>query len=290
SFAGRRDPQQPSFALILHYDDGAWVFSGDTSTVSGATKAIPDLPIVVMAGAAATLHVVNVADDIPSSQSAVHSTRERWNDYGIGLLLQGDLRGAEAAFEQVVRLEPEYVDGWVNLGRVRLQDGNLDGARQALMGALRLAPAFTRAHFFLAMVLKAEGDYETALTHLQQVATVHPYDRVVRNQMGRVLFVLGRYSEARAELERVLRIDPEDLQAHYNLMLCLRALGDEAHAEIHHRLYRRFKADEPAQVIAGLARQRYPGANHESQPVHEHHSIPRPPAPTYSSSLTAPQR
>jgi len=229
-----------------------------------------------MARATATLHVGNGADGTPSSQSAVRSTRGRWHDYGIGLLLQGDLRGAEAAFEQVVRLEPEYVDGWVNLGRVRLQDGNLDGARQALIGALHLAPALPRVHFFLAMVLKAEGDYETALTHLQQVTTAHPYDRVIRNQMGRVLFVLGRYTEARTELERVLHIDPEDLQAHYNLMLCLRALGDEARAEMHHRLYRRFKADEPAQVIAGLARQRYPGANNESQPVHEHHSIPLP--------------
>jgi len=281
AFAGVRHPQQPSFALSPHYDDGAWVFSGDTATVSGATKAIPDLPIVVMARATATLHVGNGVDGTPSSQSAarstaVRSTRERWNDYGIGLLLQGDLRGAEAAFEQVVHLEPQYVDGWVNLGRVRLQDGNLDGARQALTDALHLAPALPRAHFFLAMVLKAEGDYETALTHLQQVATAHPYDRVVRNQMGRVLFLLGRYTEARAELERVLRIDPEDLQAHYNLMLCLRALGDEARAEIHHRLYRRFKADEPAQVIAGLARQRYPGANNESQLVHEHHSISLP--------------
>src|SRR5262249_35236034 len=268
--------------------DGAWGFTGNTSTVSGPTKAIPDLPIVVMARATATLHVGSDADDPPSSPSAlrstaVHSTRERWNDYGIGLLLQGDLRGAEAAFEQVVPLEPQDIDGWVNLGRVRLQDGNLDGARQALTSALRLAPELPRAHFFLAMVLKAEGDYEMAFTHLQQVATAHPYDRVVRNQMGRVLFLLGRYTAARTELEQVLRIDPEDLQAHYTLMLGRRALGEERPPHTHPRLYRRFKADEPAQVIAGLARQRYPGANNESQPVHEHHSIPLPPAPTYAS-------
>src|SRR5262249_11542715 len=140
AFAGVRDPQQPGFALSPHYDDGAWVFTGDTSTVSGPTKAIPDLPIVVMARATATLHVGNDADAPPGSPSAVRSTavrntavrstRERWNDYGIGLLLQGDLRGAEAAFAQVVGLEPGDVDGWVNLGRVRLQDGDLDGARQ----------------------------------------------------------------------------------------------------------------------------------------------------------------
>lgn len=96
--------------------------------------------------------------------------------------------------------------------------------------------------------------------------------------MGRLLFLLGQYQAATAELEAVLRIDPEDLQAHYNLMLCYRALGDETRAETHHRLYLRFKADESAQVIAGKARQRDSGANLESQPVHEHRSIPLPPA------------
>ena len=32
--------------------------------------------------------------------------RERWNDWGIGLLLQGDLKGAEYAFHRVTEAEP----------------------------------------------------------------------------------------------------------------------------------------------------------------------------------------
>ena len=42
-----------------------------------------------------------------------------------------------------------------------------------------------------------------------------------------------------------------------------------------------------SQVIAGVARQRYPGANNESQAVHEHHSISLPPAPSYTSSSSS---
>ena len=66
--------------------------------------------------------------------------RERWNDYGIGLLLQGDLKGAEAAFLKVTRMEPGYADGWVNVGRARLQEGNLAGAEESLRKALELDP------------------------------------------------------------------------------------------------------------------------------------------------------
>ena len=169
------------------------------------------------------------------------SVRERWNDYGIGLLLQGDLKGAEAAFVKVTEAEAEYVDGWVNLGRVRVQEGNVEGAEEVLRTALAMDPTLGRTHFFLALALKGQGYYDTALAHLEHAATAYPRDRVVRNQMGRLLFLQRQYAEAVRAFEHVLAIDPEDLQAHYNLMLCYRGLGEPELAERERQLYARFK-------------------------------------------------
>jgi Flp pilus assembly protein TadD len=279
AFAGVRDPSQPVFALSPHYDDGRWVFTGDTSGVSGAIKAIPDLPIVTMATAHATLRVVDRGAALPAmAVEPRREHRERWNDYGIGLLLQGDLRGAEAAFQRVTQIDPSYADGWVNIARARLQEGDVEGAQEALNTALALAPELPKAHFFMALARKAQGDYEEALAHLRRAAARYPKDRVVRNQMGRVLFLLGRFPEAIAELQAVLKIDPEDLQAHYNLMLSYQGVGDLERARQHETLYRRFKADESAQVIAASARQRYPEADREAQPVHEHGAASPSPA------------
>jgi len=273
AFAGERDPSQGEFALSPHYDDGRWVFTGDTSTVSGEIKAIPDLPIVVMATAEATLRVID--SDAPLPEMTVQARpehRERWNDYGIGLLLQGDLRGAEAAFLKVTEIDPAYADGWVNIARGRLQEGNIEGAQEVIAKALVLDPDLPKALFFSALALKAEGAYEEALAQLRKAAARYPQDRVVRNQMGRILFLLGRFEEAIAELQRVLKIDPEDLQAHYNLMLSYRGVGNLDLAQTHEGLYRRFKADESSQVIAAMGRRRYPDADNEAQPVHEHRS------------------
>jgi tetratricopeptide (TPR) repeat protein len=275
AFAGVRDPTHGAFALSPHYDDGRWVFTGAMSAVSGGIKAIPDLPIVVMATAEATLRVVD--RDAPLPEMGVQAKpphRERWNDYGIGLLLQGDLRGAEAAFLKVTEIDPGYADGWVNIARARLQEGDVEGAREVLKQALALDPDLAKAHFFYALALKADGEYEEALAHLGKAATRYPKDRVVRNQMGRIFFLLGRFEEAIAELKEVLQIDPEDLQAHYNLMLSYRGVGNLDLARTHEGLYRRFKADESSQVIAATGRRRYPEADNEAQPVHEHHSIP----------------
>ncbi len=53
--------------------------------------------------------------------------RERWNDWGIGLLLQGDLKGAEYAFKKVTEAEPGYADGWLNVARALIREGEIDG-------------------------------------------------------------------------------------------------------------------------------------------------------------------
>src|SRR5207247_4378902 len=95
------------------------------------------------------------------------SVRERWNDYGIGLLLQGDLQSAEAAFERVTQIDPQYADGWVNIARAQIQEGNMSAAEPVLRKALALDSALAKTHFFLGLVLKSLGRYDEALEHLR---------------------------------------------------------------------------------------------------------------------------
>ena len=279
AFGGVRDPTHQGFSLGPDHDDGRWIFTGDTSGVSGNVKAIPNIPITVMAEAVAALKVSPAGTKPPAVPPLLDkSVRERWNDYGIGLLLQGDLKAAEAAFLKVTQMEPGYADGWVNVARARIQEGNMEGAEQVLRKALEIDPALAKTHFFLATVLKARGQYDEALEHLRAAAAKYPRDRVVLNQMGRVLFLQRRYKDAIAELQKVLAIDPEDLQAHYNLMLSWQGLGDAANASREQALYKRFKADESAQFITGPYRQLHPDDNNERQSIHEHVSA-RPPSP-----------
>jgi tetratricopeptide (TPR) repeat protein len=99
---------------------------------------------------------------------------------------------------------------------------------------------------------------------------------VAQNDLGRVLFLQRKFAEAVQALNAVLAIDPEDLQAHYNLMLCYKGLGDEKQAHEHELRYLRFKADESAQTITGPYRQAHPEDNNERQTIHEHVSVPLP--------------
>ena len=276
SYAGIPDPDQPPASVSASHDDRRWVFTGDTSRVSGKMKRIPDIPITVMAQHEAVLNVApkgTAVDDRPFMDPSV---RERWNDYGIGLLLQGDLRAAEAAFLNVTKMEPGYADGWVNVARARLQEGHMAAAEEVLRRALAIDPELAKTHFFLGTVLKSLGRYEDALGHLRTARAKYPRDRVVLNQLGRVLFLQRQFAEAIGLFKEVLAIDPEDLQAHYNLMLCYRGLGQSELASQSETLYRRFKADEASQTITGSYRKLHPHDNNERQPIHEHRATPLP--------------
>ncbi len=275
SFAGIRDPKNPGPVVTPDYDDNRYVFAGDTSNVAGKRKGIPNLPIITLAEDTKTLRALPRSAKAPEPQVALEREDwQRWNDYGIGLLLQGDLKGAEAAFEKIAQVDPQNPDGWVNIGRARAQEGDVEGAREVLEKALAIKPDLARANYFYARALKANGKYDDALTRLRQVLAQYPRDRVVRNELGRILFLQKKYSDAVKEFEAVLNVDPEDLQAQYNLMLCYNGLGDDGRANEHKLRYLRFKADESAQAITGAYRREHPEDNNERQAVHEHVSVP----------------
>ena len=275
SFAGVVDPDQPNADVTPDYDDRKFAFAGSLKGVSAKEEKIPDLPTVALAEDEVTLNVAPHNAPTPQPQTILQAHDwQRWNDYGIGLLLQGDLKGAQAAFEKVTQVDPKNPDGWENIGRAAVQEGDMDRARTVLAKALSLSPGLARAHFFYAKVLRSDGRYDDAAAHLRKVLAQYPRDRVALNDLGRILFLQRKYADAVTVLQSVLAVDPEDLQAHYNLMLCYNGLGDQKQAHEHEVRYLRFKADEASQAITGPYRQLNPEDNNERQAIHEHVSVP----------------
>jgi tetratricopeptide (TPR) repeat protein len=272
SFAG---VPESAVEVTADYDDRKFAFTGSLRGVSAREEKIPDLPIVVIAEDEATLSVAPYSAPASQPKTVLQAADwQRWNDYGIGLFLQGDLKAAQAAFEKATEADSANPDGWVNLGRVAVQEGDMGRAAMVLKKALSLSPSLARAHFFYAKVLRSEGRYDEAAQHLRQVLAQYPRDRVALNDLGRILFLQRKYTDSVAVLQSVLAIDPEDLQAHYNLMLCYSGLGDSSRAREHQIRYLRFKADEAAQAITGPYRQLNPEDNNERQAIHEHVSVP----------------
>ena len=275
AFAGVPDSTKPASEVEPSYDDTKYVFTGPLQGLSAKDQKIPDVPVVALAEDEVTLNIASKSAPALQPKTDLHAEDwQRWNDYGIGLLLQGDLKGAEAAFQKVTEIDPKNPDGWVNIGRAAVQEGDMDRARTVLQKAIALSPDLARAHYFYARVLRSDGNYDGAAAELHKVLAQYPRDRVAINDLGRIQFLQRKYKDAVKTLDRVLAIDPEDLQAQYNLMLCYNGLGDTKQAHDHEVRYLRFKALESAQTITGPYRQRHPEDNNERQAIHEHVSVP----------------
>jgi tetratricopeptide (TPR) repeat protein len=194
----------------------------------------------------------------------------RWNDYGIGLFLQGDLKGAEAAWARTAELAPDKPDGPLNRARALIQEGNLADAELALNEAERRRPGWAKTAFFRATLEKERGQIDEALADMARVTEKFPKDRVCWNQVARLLFLQGRYQDALEAIGKVYAIDPEDLSAHYNAMLCFKALGRKKEGAVEERWYRYHKDDETAAALMASFRRDHPFANRESLPIHVH--------------------
>jgi tetratricopeptide (TPR) repeat protein len=276
-YAGKPKPGQSP--LLLASDRNGLEYSFDPkdipTDVSGNIKGrIPDLPIITVAEAHSSIPVSKKPPVwTPVCKSG---TRERWNDWGIGLLLQGDLKGAEFAFKKAAEAEPGYADAWLNVARALIQEGETDAAKPYIERALQINPSLGRIYYFQALTEKADGNYDAALKSLERVESQYPRDRVVLNQIARILFLKRQYAKAIGYLERVSDIDSEDVQMHYTAMLCYRGLGDEEKANREQILFQRFKADEASQTITAQRRMMSPEDNNERQLIHDHESVPLP--------------
>jgi hypothetical protein len=255
-------------------------FSRDYTTFSlGAEH--PSLPVTTLASDRVALPISG--SQVSGLGSQVRGNGDppwlRWNDYGIGLFLQGDLKGAARAWTRVAELAPDKPDGPLNRARAEIAEGRLSDAKASLAEAEKRRPGWGKTAFFRATVAKDEGRLDDARRDLDAVLARFPLDRVAWNNLGLVEWLAGRFPQAVAAYEKVLAIDSEDLNAHYNLMRAYRAMGDRAKAAYHDAEYRRFKDDETIRAIAGDLRLRDPWSNRESLPIHVHAEAVPPFAP-----------
>jgi tetratricopeptide (TPR) repeat protein len=277
---------------------------GTNYAKDGAFTITNDLPIVTIASDHMTFPVAareasNVSAGPASTTTAPASAIpewQRWNDYGIGLLLEGntgaekgELIQAAHAFEQVEKLG--RADGPVNLARVYFKEGRLDEAVAALRRAAACQPAAPRwtLAWFNGLVNKQNGALDDAIKNFRSILEDRypeldkrgfdfSKDYEVINELGQAYYErakaergdAGRQQEflrlGAEAFQRTIALDPENLTAHYTLALIYTQLGESAKAAYHRREHERYLPDYNAQDRAvTIARRASAAADHAAQ-------------------------
>ena len=181
-----------------------------------AGKPIPKLPIVDLCTDRVTLPVARVSERVEAQTSPIKPPWQRWNDYGIGCLLEGgagnkrgNLRQAEAAFQKLLTLgEKEAVShAHVNLARVYIDQGRLTEAVRELNASQECnppAPWWVATWFkglVIAQISTKREDLELAASLFEKI--VDPANQP-RHEDGKLKFDFTRDSVVLAELGRTL--------------------------------------------------------------------------------------
>ncbi|MDR3636469.1 MAG: multiheme c-type cytochrome [Isosphaeraceae bacterium] len=210
----------------------------------------PKLPVVVMAADSVKLPVEG-GPKVENADSPIKETWQRWNDYGIGLFLEGadkgaqkgELKQAEPVFRKVAELG--RADGWVNLARVYLREGRIPDAQQALeKAASHKEPAAPWViNWLTGQINERNGLLDEAIASFESVLSTKiparkfdfSLDYEVINALGSAYYARSRVEpigsterleflrKAIAAYRRTLAIDSENVPAHYGLGL---AFGD----------------------------------------------------------------
>ena len=194
----------------------------------------------------------------------------RWNNLGIAYLDQLQYADAMQAFSEVVKLRPDYADGYINIGLTNISWEKYHSARASLEKSLALTPNNARALYYLALVERREGNCDAEIADLQQVVRQYPQSRDARRELGISFYQQHRPEEARTQFEALQAIDPDDVTAHYNLAILYGRLGMKEKAVEQAALFKTKKVDPGAPTYSLDFLRRHPEISTESVPWHVH--------------------
>jgi tetratricopeptide (TPR) repeat protein len=178
----------------------------------------------------------------------------------------------------VVKLRPDYADGYTNIGLTNIEWEKYASARGGLEKSLQLEPDNARALYYLALVERRAGHSDAEVADLQKVLAQYPQSRDVRRELGVSYYQQGREHDAMDQFEALQIIDPDDLTAHYNLAILYRRMGMKDKAKEQLAMFTTKKLDPGAPTYSMDFLHRHPEISVESVPWHVHEDIPHPDA------------
>jgi Flp pilus assembly protein TadD len=228
----------------------------------------PAYPIVEIQSRTRTLNL----GDNPATPSDSQDNAEwmRWNNFGIACLDQVQYADAINAFAQVVKLRPDYVDGYTNIAVTNILWEKYGSAGGSLEKALKLSPDNARALYYMALVERRTGNAKAETADLEKVVAQYPRSSDARRELGKSYYRQERLQEAIVQFEALQSIDPDDVAAHYNLSLLYGRMGMQEKASQQSALFADKKFDPAAPSYSLDFLREHPEISTESVPWHMH--------------------
>ncbi len=158
-----------------------------------------------------------------------------WYQLGESLAGAGDRLGAQRAYEQALRIRPDFVEASIGLGYVLGELKNFSAAVLALERALNLSPRNLQARVNRGVALIGMGRFAEAIADFKQAAEEHPMATTPLMRLGEFLSDQKSYNESSTAYAEASRRDTNNAALRHRLAIELSRAGrtNESEAEFH---------------------------------------------------------
>ena len=145
-----------------------------------------------------------------------------WNIKGAAQKVLGRMDDALKSFEQVVKLNPYFAEGFNNLGTLFMDQGKFDKAIKNYDQALVLKPDYTVCHYNKGIIFKKQGKFDEAIEAYYKAISFKDDYAEAFNNIGVILKDQDKLEEAVEAYNKALSINPIFFEALFNLSIALR--------------------------------------------------------------------
>ena len=165
-------------------------------------------------------------------------TAEDWFNKGVALDDQGNYADAIKAYDEAVKLDPNYAEAWYNNGNALYREGKynesikaFNEAIKAYDEAIKQDPNDADLWNNKGIDLKNQGKYDEAIKAFDEAIRLDLKDADAWNNKGIALSEQGKYVEAIEVFDDAIELNPQDARIQYSRSHLLMKLGRTAEAD-----------------------------------------------------------
>jgi tetratricopeptide (TPR) repeat protein len=156
---------------------------------------------------------------------------------GVDFYHQRDFLQSIDAYQNVIEMDPTYIEAYNNLGIVYQEIGNFSKALEVYQKAIELNPQYEKAYNNLGILFYLNARYEDSIEAFQKALAINPNNIESLSNLGTLLKRKGQLDKAIEYYQKALGLDPLNGETHYNIALLYEQLGNFDLAVNHYQAF-----------------------------------------------------
>jgi tetratricopeptide (TPR) repeat protein len=167
-----------------------------------------------------------LANRLTNITNNIHPGARSQFEEGKKLVKLGDLEKAVGCFQAAIKIQPDYIPAYNQLGNTWQGLGKFEEAISAYQKLLEINPHVAAAYCNLGAIWQLQNQDEKAIAAYQKAIEIKPDFTLAHLNLGKLFINQGHLFPAQTCLQTALDLDPNLAETHYQLGNILKQMGE----------------------------------------------------------------